>query len=401
MSPTVLAQLSQREAVACPVATIDLDASATTTPTAAVIAAVTAAMSTGYGNPSSGHHRGARSRQILTMARESIAKLSAGAFDDGVHFTSGCTEANNLVLSSFAKRGVPIITSAVEHPSVLAAALRIRADGGNVTILDVDDNGQIDLDRLRHLLGSEKQPGLVSVQIANSETGIVQDIVGIAKIVALHPGTVFHADAAQALGKLDLALGPERGPDILTMSGHKINAPMGIGALVVADASDVELLPLLLGGGQENGLRAGTQAVPAIAGLGAAADEWLAFGLERRTLLAAMRDKFEQRIAELPGVKLNGQSMPRVPHISNITFQSIDAMALLAHLDARGIAVSQGSACSNGRPEASPVLRAMGLSEADAFSTLRFSFSIQNDMAQVERAAPIVADTVAGMRAHS
>lgn len=389
---------SLREDARASVAEIDLDASASTAPTRGVISAVVAAMSDGYGNPSSGNGRGDAARRILADARDALTDLIDGASEDGVTFTSGCTEANNLVLRSFLGPSTHIITTAVEHPSVLATVGAIRASGGHVTILGVDAHGRIDLAELRAAVKAAKGPCLVSIQLANSETGVLQDAGAIAAIVANSTDCFFHADAAQAVGKIDFTLGRGVGPDVVTLSGHKLHAPMGVGAVAVAADSDVPLHSLLSGGGQEHGLRAGTEAVPAIAGLGAACREWSEERIERRQALVDMRQQLEARLTAIHGVTINGAASPRLPNVTSVRFDGINAMALVANLDASGIYVSQGSACSSRRPEPSPVLMAMGLSETEAFSAIRVSLSAHNRMGDVDFAARIIVDLVAQMR---
>lgn len=378
---------------------IDLDASANTVSTPAVVAAVTAALSADHGNPSSGHGRGERSREVLARARDAVASLVEGAYEDGVVLTSGCTEANNLVLASFARSGHRIITSAVEHPSVLRVVEALAADGGvEVAIIPVAADGTLDLGSLRATLEADARPALVSIQAANSETGVLQDLNFIARLVRGHEGSSFHADAAQAIGRVDLTLGGGDGPDLITMSGHKLHGPMGVGAVVMADDADTTLLPSLHGGDQEGGARAGTEAVPLIAGLAAACREWRVDGAARRLRLSALRALLEGGLARIEGATINGLAAARAPHVSSVTFRGMDAMSLVATLDARGVAVSQGSACSSRRPEPSRVLRAMGLSEADAFATVRFSLSALNDNEDVAQAVRIVAEVVQAAR---
>lgn len=377
---------------------IDFDASANTRPTPAVVAAVTEALSEQYGNPSSAHRRGEAARGLLTKARDALASLVEGAFGEGVTFTSGCTEANNLVLFGFARAGVRIVSSTVEHPSVLACLDRIAADGGDVEIVPVDAGGRLDMSSLQSAT-ARRGPVLVSIQAANSETGVLQDMRAIASLVAKSDRAIFHSDAAQAFGKLDLEMVRGIGPDIVTMSGHKLHAPMGIGAMIVADDMTDELLPLIMGGEQEGGLRAGTQAVPAIAGLAAACAEWLDGVADRLDRLAAMRDLLEQRLSSIEGVTVNGSRSPRLLNVSSVTFRGCDAMALVANLDERGVMVSQGSACSSRRPQPSHVLLAMGRTEDEAFSTIRFSLSVLNAFEDVEEAADVVSEVVHMLRA--
>ena len=377
---------------------IDLDAAASTAPTPAVIAAMANALGDQYGNPSSAHWRGENARILLAEARYRVADLVSGGDSEGVIFTSGCTEANNLVLASFARSGSRIITSAVEHPSVLNTARYLASIGASVELLPVDTTGRVDLDQLRAAIAASQAPALVSIQAANSDTGVRQDLRAIAELLEPLPA-VFHADAAQAAGKVDLALGRGRGPDLVTVSAHKLNGPMGIGAVIPAEDLEAELAPLIHGGGQEGGIRSGTQSVPSIAGFAVASEEWIAQARMRREHLAVLREVLESRLRQIDGIDINGASADRAPHVSSITFAECDAMALVLHLDRRGVAVSQGSACSSRRPEASPTLVAMGLDEEAAFSTVRFSISIRNQVDDVLRAAELTGEVVSQLRA--
>lgn len=377
---------------------IDLDAAASTAPTPAVISAMANALGDRYGNPSSAHWRGENARILLTGARDRVADLVSGGDSEGVIFTSGCTEANNLVLASFARSGSRIITSAVEHPSVLNTARHLASTGVDVRFLPVDRSGRLNLDQLRSAIAASSSPALVSIQAANSETGVRQDLHAIAELLEPFPA-VFHADAAQAAGKLDLALGRGRGPDLVTVSAHKLNGPMGIGAVITAEDLEAELAPLIHGGGQERGIRSGTQSVPSIAGFAAACEEWVSNSRIRRERLAVLREVLESKMRSIDGIVINGASADRAPHVSSITFAGCDAMALVLHLDRKGVAVSQGSACSSRRPEASPTLLAMGLNNEAAFSTVRFSVSIRNGVDEVIRAAELTGEVVSELRA--
>ena len=399
MSMLAVAPTPPRSASDATARRIDLDASANTAPTPAVVAAVAAAMSADHGNPSSNHGRGERSREVLARARDAVTSLLGGAFDDGVVLTSGCTEANNLVLASFARAGLRILTSAVEHPSVLRVAEALAGDRGtSVTILPVAPDGTLNTAALEAELEASTRPALVSIQAANSETGVLQDLPAIARLVRGHEGSVFHSDAAQAIGRIDLTLGDGVGPDLITMSGHKLHGPMGVGAVVTAEDAAFALAPLAHGGEQESGARAGTEAVPLVAGLAEACREWRDDQDARRRRLLTLRMLLEGGLARIGGVTINGAKVPRAPHVASATFHGMDAMSLVARLDARGVSVSQGSACSSRRPEPSHVLRAMGLSETDAFATVRFSLSALNDVDDVAEVSRIVADVVASGR---
>jgi cysteine desulfurase len=365
---------------------INLDAAANTVPTEEVIDAVVAAMRSGAANPASAHEFGDRARAVLTRARDGVLSLLNGALDDGVTFTSGCTEANNTVFA-----GIPattIITSTVEHPSVLRSAERAASRGTKTLFVPVDRAGLVNLEQLEAIVASVQGPLLVSIQFANSETGVIQPIAAIAAVLTRRPQTTFH-------------LSPGTGPDVITVSGHKLHAPMGVGAIVAAERG-VSLTPLLVGGDQEGSLRAGTEAVPLIAGLGAAC-EARADTIDACVLrMSRLRDRLEAGLrAALPDVVLLKSATDRLPNISSVRFPGVDGMSLIAQLDSRGVAASQGSACSSRRPEPSHVLMAMGLSESAAFESVRFSISALNTDAEIDEATSIITSSVNHLRSVS
>lgn len=378
---------------------IDLDASANAAPTECVVAAVVAAMSAGHANPSSGHAGGGRGRGIVERARDAVAALLPGAVEDDVTFTSGCTEANNTVLAGFARAtGGGVISTAVEHPSVLRPLERLERDGAAVHRLGVDRDGLVRVAELERLLALQAGPILVSIQAANSETGVLQDMGAIAAVAARY-GAILHCDAAQLFGKQPIPMGDGVGPDVVTLSGHKIHGPMGVGAIVVADGAEVTFEPLLLGGDQERGLRAGTQPLPAIAGLAVACEERAAGGEETWSELARLRDRLERRLVDGPiNARINGARAPRLPNVSSVTFPGLDAMELVANLDAEGVLASQGSACSSMHPTPSHVLIAMGVGEAAAFATVRFSLSALNTAEEIDEAAATIQRVAARAR---
>lgn len=352
---------------------INLDAAANTIPTEDVINAVVTAMRDGAANPASAHELGDRARAILARARDAVISLLDGALDDGVIFTSGCTEANNTVFAGISAD--TIITSTVEHPSVLRSVERAASSGKTVLFVPVDRGGLVDLEKLGAMVGLAQGPLLVSIQFANSETGVIQPIAAIAGMLASRSQTTFHSDAAQAFGKMPIDLSPGFGPDVITVSGHKLHAPMGVGAIVAAERG-VLLTPLLVGGDQESALRAGTEAVPLIAGFGAACEVRADTIDECMLRMSHLRDRLEARLRDaLPDVIFLDGLAARLPNISSVRFPGVDGMSLIAQLDSRGVAASQGSACSSRRPEPSHVLMAMGVSENDAFETVRFSIS--------------------------
>lgn len=377
---------------------INLDAAANTEPTPPVIDAVLAALTSGAANPSSAHGLGDLSREILAHARDAVVSLLIGAYEENVTFTSGCTEANNTI---FAGAGADtIVTTVVEHPSILRAAERAASGGATVHYLPVDRNGIVDLARLSTLLQESQGSTLVSVQYANSETGVIQPVQQIAALVETRPDTTFHSDAAQAFGKVAIDLSLGTGPDVITISGHKLHAPMGVGAIVSSERAP-KLSPLLVGGDQENLLRAGTEPVPLIAGFGAACWERFASFAQASQQMSELRDRLEAGLMRhVPFVSV-GAFLERLPNISSIRFARVDAMSLVAHLDGRGVAISQGSACSSRRPEPSHVLTAMGLTEEEAFETVRFSFSTLNSTSEVDAVISIIAETAELLRSVS
>lgn len=368
---------------------INLDANANAPITHDVERAVVDALRTGA-NPSSDHAAGAAARRILVQARDAVLSLVEGAFEDGVIFTSGCTEANNMALNAARATGAALVTTVVEHPSVLAPAEALQADGRRVYRLAVSREGLISVEELERLLSTINGPVVLSIQTANSETGVIQPIDDIAAVAGTRPDTLFHTDAAQAMGKLPIKLDPGNGPHAISISGHKLHGPMGVGALLVADG-EMRIPPFIRGGDQEGGRRAGTQPLSMIAGMGAACSLRAGNFQSDLARMASLRDRLERGITEsLQNARVNGAGAPRLPNTSSIRFDGIDGMALVAALDSKGVLVSQGSACSSMRPAPSHVLTAMGLTESEAFSTVRFSVSPLNSPEEIDAAVRIV-----------
>lgn len=371
-----------------------LDNNATTCVLPEVAEAVTRAMLDGCGNPSSVHTTGARARAMLTEARARVA-ASVSAKPDEVVFTSGASEANNLVVQSVLAGpmdGYRLVTSAVEHSSVLAAAREVERQGREVVVLPVDEHGQMSAEGLAAAIAPGRT--LVSVQWANNETGVLQPVPRLAEAAREH-GAVFHTDAVQAVGKVPVDLGVTP-VDFLSLSGHKLHGPSGVGALVARDRS--LLRPLAFGGDQEGSLRPGTENLPGIVGLGAA----LRLRRQRFDAVARatleMRDAFEAKLARRGLVRrVNGCGAARLPNTSNIQFLDLDGEALTVRLDQMGVRCSQSSACTNHRPEPSHVLRAMGLTEPQAYASVRFAFSELNDAADVDAAVEAVSSVNASL----
>jgi cysteine desulfurase len=376
-------------------AAICLDANATTRPLEQVVELMATSMRQDWGNPSSAHWLGGAARACLERARDDVSSLLPGSLPEGVIFTSGGTEANNAILNlaSWNETGATLITTAVEHPSMLRPAERLARMGGRVVVVPVSTDGVVDPNVIGRAVRDAIGPTLVSVQWANSETGVIQPLGRIIREARRARSDVFiHSDVAQAIGRVRIDF-EEEPIDAVTFSGHKLHGPQGIGAMVLRD-HDSRLTPFILGGGQERGMRSGTPNVAGAAGLGLAmriraGDFDLLAGR-----MSTMRDNFERIVLGLvPNTRVNGIGAPRVPNTSNMLFPGIEAMELVARLEAKGLACSLGSACSSARPEPSHVLIAMGLTEADAFSSVRFSFSVLNTLDEADRAARLVAET--------
>lgn len=367
---------------------IYLDNNATTRPIPEVVERVVELMTFRYGNPSSVHQRGVRGRKELSRARERVASL-VGASEEQIIFTSGGTEANNLALNRVAMMDSGhLVTTETEHSSVLNKAGILEKQGARVTYLQVDGTGMVSPQALEAALSGPAD--LVSIHWVNNETGVVQPIGELGEVCRGNRVT-FHVDAAQAVGKLPIDFGGLP-VDILTFSAHKIHGPQGVGAVCFKNIKHV--VPIVFGGDQERVMRPGTENLPGIAGFGEAA------AVRRRDFADAvghmekLRDVFERRIMNaFPDLSLNADPSHRVCNTSNIRFPGIDGMALMAQLDRDGVICSQTSACKSQRPEPSHVLLAMGLSEEEAFASVRFSFSALNTGDEAETAADRVADS--------
>ena len=373
---------------------IYLDANATVKPLASVIEAVTAAMRESWGNPSSEHGAGIAARRILERARDATSLILEGIDPDNIVLTSGGTEGSNAVLGS-AGEGATVVVTAVEHPATMMPAERAYRRGAKLVVVPVGADGQADPEAFRKAAARVSTPHFfASVQWANGETGIIQPISEITKeIRSSRPEAVIHVDAAQAIGRIRTSI--LDGVTAYTFSGHKLHAPQGTGVLAFSHLPNEQLLPLLVGGGQERRWRSGTQNIAGAAGLAVALEERASIIDEASQKMRSMRDTFESQILDLiPSAVINGAYVSRIPNTSNIRFPGVDGMSLVAKLDAYGIRCSQGSACSSGRPESSYVLRAMGLNEQEAYSSVRYSLSILNNENDVKNAAMIIADLV-------
>ena len=362
-----------------------LDNNATTKPLPEVREAMMGVLGEDFGNPSSAHSAGDRVREAMVPAREAVAKL-VGAEADQIVFMGSGTETNNTVFYSVVQRAptekrVRIVTTTVEHSSIIKMNDYLSARGVEVVSVPVDRCGQLVWEALDEAVTPDTD--LVSVQWVNNETGAILPVEEMARLCQSR-GVLFHTDAAQAVGKLPVSV-TELPVDFLTFTAHKFHGPQGIGALYVR--SSKELLPLLWGGSQEGGLRPGTENVPGIIGMGTAAQLRLEQLEDVQELMASLRDHFEQSVIDrVPDVEVNGDPDMRVCNTTNLLFRDVDGQALVARLDQKGVRCSQSSACTNQRPEPSYVLRAMGLSESEAYASIRFSFSEFNTVEDVDDA---------------
>ncbi|HEY4009427.1 MAG TPA: cysteine desulfurase family protein [Acidobacteriaceae bacterium] len=386
---------------------IDLDANATTPVLPEVLETMRPFWLERYGNPSSAHQAGQRTRSAVETARAAVASLLHCAPREIV-FTSGGTESDNLALAGVlqpfldARERAHLITTKIEHHAVLFAAESLERRGVEVTYLAPDRDGVARAAELEAALRPHTK--LISVMLANNETGAIQPVGKIARIAkgyAEKKGSpiLVHSDAVQAAAKLPVDLSGEfKNVDLLSISGHKMYAPQGTGALFVRKG--VELAPLFHGGPHERQRRAGTENVPGIVGFGRAADLaqwWLSTDSPQE--LAGVRDRLEQGLlAAIPGAQINCADAPRVPNTTNLRIDGIDAEALLIALDLQGISSSFGAACMSGATEPSHVLLAMGLTPAQARGSLRLSLSRLTTNSEIDRALEIIPGAVERLR---
>lgn len=349
-----------------------------------------------FGNASSIHEYGQKARASIEEARRHVARL-IGAEPKEVVFTSGGTESDNTAIRGVCgfhrSRGNHIVTTTVEHPAILRSCEQLESEGFRVTYVPVDRDGLIQMEQLREAV--DDQTILISVMHANNEIGTIQPVEEISQI-AREREVVFHTDAVQSVGKIPLEVG-RLGVGLLSLSGHKLHAPKGVGALYVRQG--VSMDALLHGGSHERNRRGGTENVPGVVGLGKAC-ELGQLGLDYFDLrVRKLRDKLEAGIIEaVPDTIVNGSVSSRMPHVSNISFQGIEGEALLISLDLQGIAVSTGAACASGSLEPSHVLRAMKISSSRVDSAIRFSLSRMNSDEDIDYALKVVPETVERMR---
>lgn len=348
-----------------------------------------------WGNPSSMHTFGGQVRQHVELARQQVASL-IGAEASEIVFTSCGTESDNMGVRGMAELaggGPHIITSKVEHPAVLAITQHLTTHGGTLVELGVNSQGGIDLDELRDSITDDTT--IVTLMWANNETGVIFPIDKIARIVKA-AGCIFHTDAVQAVGKIPINVS-KTPVDMLSLSGHKIHAPKGVGAIYIRKGT--KLNPLLWGGHQERGKRAGTENVPYIVGLGKACQLAAKHLNEYDTKVRAMRDRLEAGILETCGdTVVNGDRPSRLPNTFSIGFRHIEGEAILLMLDDLGIAVSSGSACTSGSLEPSHVLRAMGVPFSCIHGSTRFSLSRYNTDKDIDYALKHIPDVIKRLR---
>jgi cysteine desulfurase len=358
-----------------------LDNNATTRVHRQVLEAMLPHFSKLFGNPSSMHTCGGVVARQTEKAREALGAL-IGAAPDEIIFTSGGTESDNMAIrgvleSSPEKRHV--ITTRVEHPGVLSTAKWLASKGYDVTFLEVDNGGNLNLDAYRAAFRPDT--AVVSVMWANNETGVVFPVDEMAAY-AHEKGVPFHTDAVQAVGKIPMSLG-KTAIDLLSLSAHKLHGPKGIGALYVRRGT--RLSPILFGGHQEHGRRPGTENVPSIIGLGRAAEMALASIEDENTRVAALRDKLEKALLEaIPRTQVNGNRDARLPNTTNMSFEFVEGEAILLRMNELRIAASSGSACTSGSLEPSHVLRAMGVPFTMIHGSVRFSLSVYNTEKEID-----------------
>jgi len=364
-----------------------MDNNATTAVAPEVLEVVLPLLRDHYGNPSSMHRFGARAGEAVAEARDRVAALLGARLGNEIVFTGGGSESDNLAIVGTLHAHPDrrhVVTTAVEHPAVLGLCRDLeKRHGYDVTYLAVDGQGRLDLDELRDALRDDT--AVVSIMMANNETGTIFDSAAAGEIVK-ERGIVYHVDAVQAAGKVALDLAALECVDLMSISGHKLHAPKGVGALYVRRGTKIR--PLIVGGHQERGRRAGTENVASIAGFGVACELAAGNVEHENTVVRGMRDRLEtELVARIPDSRVNGDVEHRLPNTANISFDYIEGEGILLLLDRIGVAASSGSACTSGSLEPSHVLRAMGIPFTQAHGSIRFSLSRYNTPAQVEYVA--------------
>ncbi len=380
---------------------IYLDNSATTRCLDEVADLMKTVMCEAYGNPSSIHGKGIQAEQHLRQAKDVIAK-SLKVSEKEIYFTSGGTESDNLALigTAFANKraGNHLITTKIEHPAVLQTMRYLEENGFVVTYLSVDQNGIIDLEELKKAITS--QTILVSIMHTNNEIGSIQPLKEAGELIkSINPKIAFHVDAVQGYGKVKIH--PKKmNIDLLSVSGHKIHGPKGIGFLYCNEK--VKIKPIAFGGGQQKGLRSGTENVPAIAGLGVAAAKAYENLDEKREYLYTIKQAFIDGLDKIEDVRINGMSdQNSAAHIVSASFRGIKSEVLLHSLEEKGIYVSSGSACASNKPALSDTLKAIGLEAALLDTTIRFSFSFFTTMEEINYTLQVLYDIIPMLRRYT
>ena len=381
-----------------------LDNSATTRPFDEVVEYMSSVMRDEYGNPSSMHMAGVIAENEVKKAKEIIAS-TLKVNEKEIFFTSGGTESDNLALVGCAmankRAGMHLITTKVEHPAILETMKDLEGQGFSVTYLDVEGDGRVNPDILKEALREDTI--LVSIMQVNNEIGALNDIDTLAGIVkAYNPAVLFHVDAVQSFGKVRIY--PKRSKiDLLSVSGHKIHGPKGMGILYISER--VKITPIIFGGGQQKGLRSGTENVPGIAGIGLAAKliyNDFDSNIER---LYSLKEYFTDKLKEFEGVSINGIPGEGIkksaPHVVSASFKGIRAEVLLHALEAKGIYVSSGSACATNKPATSATLLAIGLDNSLLDSTIRFSFSVHTTKEELDYTLSVLSDELSKLRKYS
>lgn len=378
---------------------IYLDSAASTPVADEVISEMIPYMKQQYGNPSSIHRFGRETTRAIQLSRKRVSEM-IGASTREIIFTSGGTEADNFALkgaSTYIRNRTPeknkIITSSIEHDAVLEACKDLENMGFVVTYLPVTGEGLIRPSDLKNAM--TKDVSLVSIMLANNEVGTIQPVKEFTEI-AHQAGVPFHTDAVQAVGKVPISV-ESLGVDMLSMSSHKIDGPKGVGALYVK--SGMKIAPIIHGGGQESGLRSGTENVPGIAGFGKACELAAKRMGQYQTVVAGMRDYLVERVErEIPHSRLNGSRIDRTPNNAHFTFFGVNGEDLIIKLDENGIAASTGSACSVKKQKPSHVLKAMGFSYEEITGSLRFSLGMQNTKEEIDRTLGALSSVVRELR---
>jgi cysteine desulfurase len=372
---------------------IYLDNNATTRVAPEVFEAMRPYLTDTYGNPSSAHSLGRQMKSAVAQSREQVAKLVGASDASEIVFTSCGSESDNWAIGGFLEQNPSrrhIVTTRVEHEAVRNLCEHLAQIGCEVSWLEVDGSGELNLDDLRQAL--RRDTGIVSVMLANNETGVLFPIDKIGKIVRENSVAVFHVDGVQAVGKIPINL-KELDVDLFALSGHKLHAPQGVGALYIRNG--VKLPPFIIGGAQEGGRRAGTSAVPNIVALGAACE--LARTFDEHKEIERLRNKLEDRILRtIPNARLNGTTdrAKRLPNTANISFEYVEGENILLHLDRAGICVSTGSACHSTTKESSPTLRAMNVPYTAAQGSVRFSLGRYNTEEEIDRTLAILPEII-------